>query len=803
MTKKITVVISFDGTGNNKSSGALTGNESNVARLHNQLETDFSFDFSQNTKSGTTILEKVSKGVEGTQETFTKLLKSENPDIESKVEAADSYKIYLDGVGSQENSESFTAKTEAGMGFGVIPRVKEAVDVIDALKSRFPDAKIEIFDIGGSRGATTARAFANDLMEKYPEGSGVHLKTSAYLDTVASMGLASDENHWGVNLGSPANTDSNYSPFEATAANEYRDDTFSNVPYQNENGENQRFPGAHAQIVGGYANDILSTGSYTAALVHLEQSGLTFKPMEVDDIVNLRLYNAAVQNPYLLRTLITDSRIMSTDLKHPGVIQNPDDLNGSPLLNRPFPFEDFENYEFDTNVNQRHVTGETDLFSNNPFTNLIDDGLEGVTQVFDSDSFYAAEQEQNDLQAKYGSSGISITDISLENYQPNEIPLSSRPLPPELEEIVAAFESRIEEIGANSEDLDALENISEAIDDLQEATKEFTESLQELAQTEFSAEDANGQKALYSLIDKGETITTRLDYLETSQEAEARELDLQENEESNKAQSDAFIAELNSFDSLSEAVDTGDDFEIAGSVTDYILSVENLFDKHDTDNFTNISTNKGDAEDAGFLSEQSEAMLGAVSSGFSLADSIEQDDTFQTVGSSIDLLSNIDNYLDARAKYDNGNSTTSDNSGLSTLQRSNVDLAGAAANLAIAIDSGDDLDRTSAGVNLAVELTDSDALGKIGSIIGLAQSIAYYDDALESGDATSIGIATATVANDAVNSYNTLATFSNNMEVIPFDGGSYLGAIAAGAQLAEGDTKGALHHQVCRVSNNV
>jgi len=68
MTKKITVTISCDGTGNNKNSGALTGNESNVARLHNQLETDFSFDFSQNAKSGITELDKVIDGNEGTQE---------------------------------------------------------------------------------------------------------------------------------------------------------------------------------------------------------------------------------------------------------------------------------------------------------------------------------------------------------------------------------------------------------------------------------------------------------------------------------------------------------------------------------------------------------------------------------------------------------------------------------------------------------------------------------------------------------------------------------------------------------------
>ncbi|MCK9171655.1 MAG: hypothetical protein M0P01_14690, partial [Treponema sp.] len=140
MTKTITVAISFDGTGNNKNSGTLTGNESNVARLHNQLDTDFSFDFSRNTKSGTTDLEEVIEGKEGIQETFLSLLSPKNlAEIKSKVEAADSYKIYVDGVGSQENSESFDAKTEAGMGFGVIPRINESVKVIDALKARFPD----------------------------------------------------------------------------------------------------------------------------------------------------------------------------------------------------------------------------------------------------------------------------------------------------------------------------------------------------------------------------------------------------------------------------------------------------------------------------------------------------------------------------------------------------------------------------------------------------------------------------------------------------------------------------------------
>ncbi|MCK9171657.1 MAG: hypothetical protein M0P01_14700 [Treponema sp.] len=185
--EKITVVISFDGMGNNKNSGALTRNESNIARLHNQLDADFSFDFSRNTKSGVTELDKVIDGKEGTQETFSCLLSSNNDEIQSAVEAAGFYKFYVDGVGSQENSESFTAKAEGEMHFCVIPRINEAVKIIDALKSRFPDREIEIVDLGGGFGAATAEEFLNAIREKYPEGSGVHLKASTRLDPVTAM----------------------------------------------------------------------------------------------------------------------------------------------------------------------------------------------------------------------------------------------------------------------------------------------------------------------------------------------------------------------------------------------------------------------------------------------------------------------------------------------------------------------------------------------------------------------------------------------------------------------------------------
>lgn len=223
---------------------------------------------------------------------------------------------------------------------------------------------------------------------------------------------------------------------------------------------------------------------------------------------------------------------------------------------------------------------------------------------------------------------------------------------------------------------------------------------------------------------------------------------------------------MRSQNDLEDAINSGDGLSIAQAGIDYYSALDDLSDQ-DVDN----------------KNDQTEAVLDVVSSGISLGQSIDSGDGWGIASDSIDLIQDIDNYLgESGREYQN---IVNDKS--SAL----LGTAAAGIDLAIAIDSGDDLDKTSAGVDLAATLTKSTTLCQVGSIIGLAQSIASYDDALASGDAAGIGIATATVANDAVNSYNTLATLSDSMDAISFDGGGYLGAIAAGAQLADGDTKGA------------
>ncbi len=556
--KKLTVTISFDGTSNNKNSNnnrigdVPTAKHTNVARLNELIVADQSFDFSRYANNGSTRYED---GVEGNLEAFSQFL---DQDHVSAQDSTDSLKLYIDGVGSQEDQSSSGAKLEGGTGSGTDIRVKQMLDAVEMIRKTYgPDVEIDLNVIGFSRGSAAGKDFLNKLSEKYPDDPYIRLNKAVFFDTVAAMGNADDETHTNKDLGYPGIADGDSKVLELLAANEHRG-SFSSTPYQDGRVKQEVVPGAHAQVGGGYFHDILAAGSLTRAMSHFSDdydgsSSLSLKSLSIDDLVKLRLYNAVIENPYLVRALITDSRIITDDLVKPGVVEKGD---GASLVNRPFPLEKFQDYEFDRFSGQRGVIDERQALSFFPHTKILNDIGVGIQKLFNSGRFYGDETSTfNILSKKIATSNESISSIANQAYQKVNVPANSDLLPLQLEAIVSTFESKLKLIQYDPERLDDPKQFQDVLDELKIISKDFAESLisMEVSPLSFGYDNKTSQ-LIDSMQENVNVLEKRIAYLEQHQQKEAEELKNQEDETIKEARSDALFDALGKFESLKLAI---------------------------------------------------------------------------------------------------------------------------------------------------------------------------------------------------------------------------------------------------------
>ncbi|MFP7753896.1 hypothetical protein ACLG6S_04430 [Thermodesulfobacteriota bacterium B35] len=141
----------------------------------------------------------------------------------------------------------------------------------------------------------------------------------------------------------------------------------------------------------------------------------------------MALYNEVIENPYVVRALVTDSRLASSDLLHPGT--------------DAFPLELPQDYEFDNPGNGREVR--------NP----------------------AADEEHGALLDAIADSDSSVDDIVAMHHAPVPLPVE---LPYGLQNLVNAFGERISALSFTEGDPDTvavfLSHFQEAYADLAEQT---------------------------------------------------------------------------------------------------------------------------------------------------------------------------------------------------------------------------------------------------------------------------------------------------------------------------------------------
>lgn len=178
--------------------------------------------------------------------------------------------IYKDGIGTIAGGKDSTMPGQAfGMGdYGVEARVFQAcLDVGDTITRLSPGVEPTeiILDVFGfSRGAAAARYFVNCFRQGYveywrryvelkraylPKGRKVRIRFVGIFDTVAAIGLGTNENNGPVNVHlSTAQADRIQ---HLTAINEYRENfrLNHNIPG---GGDTRALPGAHSDIGGGY-----------------------------------------------------------------------------------------------------------------------------------------------------------------------------------------------------------------------------------------------------------------------------------------------------------------------------------------------------------------------------------------------------------------------------------------------------------------------------------------------------------------------------------------------------------------------
>ena len=184
---------------------------------------------------------------------------------------------YFPGVGSQDPKasefENYVDRVVGGFsGYGVRRTIDDAVlaltDLVENAGTNGFDGMIDL--VGFSRGAATARAFANEVLAKIDEGkltnpalcSGLHIRFMGLFDTVASLGLPGNS----IDIGYDFSIDPRVQyAAQAVATDEHRSafdlwsiEPLENTPRSQTSRVEQGFLGAHSDIGGGYTDSDLS-----------------------------------------------------------------------------------------------------------------------------------------------------------------------------------------------------------------------------------------------------------------------------------------------------------------------------------------------------------------------------------------------------------------------------------------------------------------------------------------------------------------------------------------------------------------
>ena len=475
MTEKISLSLYLDGTGNNKYNDSPTGTQTNVAKLNDLQKTDLTFDFSENGKETLTQFDEYTdlSTQQGDEDAYINYFLYQK-DAYSTNENL-SIKIYHDGVGSQVDKESYEARVEGAFGVGTEPRVEKMADAIEKLRATYPDTEIELNITGFSRGSAAVKSLLNELSKRFSDDDKLSVSNLILFDTVVALGNPKDETHTGHDLSYPSIVDEDTQIVEFIASNEYRD-TFPLTPYQNGNMVQIFCPGAHAQVGGGYFNDILAVGPLAQALNRLSSEGqnLIFDSLSADDIVKLRLYNAVIDNPLIVRALMTDSRMLSNDLGTPGQTVNSD---GEILTNEPFPGQIPQEGEFSEHPDERIIIDERNPLSKSQLEKIFIEIGNSLSMLFNPEY---AEQEMarlEELQEKYNTGDESVVNIAKQNYQKVDVPIGTDRLPAELEVLVKTFENNLDYLDYNPEDLYDPSKFDSTILVFQDAFSEFQQNL--------------------------------------------------------------------------------------------------------------------------------------------------------------------------------------------------------------------------------------------------------------------------------------------------------------------------------------
>ncbi len=239
-------------------------------------------------------------------------------------------KIYFDGVGSTPKG-TYLYLFQGITGQGGSSRINDAYEAMVIYHNKYPGEDININVLGFSRGASQARAFCNVAIERgvpkldeqkrvtedyLIEPGALQINKLAIFDTVASYGFGLSDAHPGKNLSIHPQI---RSTTHLIALNEYRK-VFPLTSALKEQGEPQNlqieeigFPGAHAQVGGGYKNDILAAGPLSFMYERLKDAGMKMDPLQEEDIQRIKKYNEIIVSPKTVVSHLVDSRLKSGD----------------------------------------------------------------------------------------------------------------------------------------------------------------------------------------------------------------------------------------------------------------------------------------------------------------------------------------------------------------------------------------------------------------------------------------------------------------------------------------------------------
>ena len=220
-------------------------------------------------------------------------------------------RIYVPGIGTISGQEDDKKGYRWGTGdTGIEERVyKAAIDVGGLIRKMGGGIEPEevILDVFGfSRGAAAARYFVNgfnagelriddwgrDRVAVLPEGRNIRIRFLGVFDTVAAVGLPSNDNNGDVNVHLKSNSADTI--YHLTAGDEFRDSFCLNHNIKG-GGETMQLPGAHSNIGGGYKD------SYDESPVveRLEEMLWAFGPSMEKTLAEAQARKAEIAAPYV------------------------------------------------------------------------------------------------------------------------------------------------------------------------------------------------------------------------------------------------------------------------------------------------------------------------------------------------------------------------------------------------------------------------------------------------------------------------------------------------------------------------